>query len=98
MDTIYTISGGAWYRDSLNAVATFMQSSGWETIASIAGTLSVVATAIAYIKGRDLMLYMKWMGALVLVTSVLINVKRRCRLSICPRPPRCIRWIMCRSV
>lgn len=76
MDTIYTISGGAWYRDSLNAVATFMQSSGWETIASIAGTLSVVATAIAYIKGRDLMLYMKWMGALVLVTSVLINVKR----------------------
>ena len=76
MDTIYTISGGVWYRDSLNAVATFMQSSGWETIASIAGTLSVVATAIAYIKGRDLMLFMKWMGALVLVTSVLISVKR----------------------
>ena len=28
MDTIYTISGGAWFRDSLNAVAAFTQSSG----------------------------------------------------------------------
>lgn len=76
MDTIYTISGGGWFRDSLNGVAAFMQSDDWSYLLAMATTLSVVATALAYIKGKDLMHMLKWAGAIVLVSGVLIGVKR----------------------
>ena len=46
MDTIYTISGGAWFRDSLNAVAAFTQSSGdWVYLIKMATILSVIIAA-----------------------------------------------------
>lgn len=86
MDTIYTISGGAWYRDSLNAIAAFMQSDDWTHLASVAATLSVLASTIAYIRGRDIMTFMTWAAALTLVTGVLIAVKRPVQVIDLSRP------------
>ena len=54
MDTIYTISGRAWFRDSLNAVAAFTQSSGdWVYLIKMATILSVIIAAITYVRTHD---------------------------------------------
>lgn len=77
MDTIYTISGGAWFRDSLNAVAAFTQSSGdWVYLIKMATILSVIIAAITYVRTHDLMTTLKWVAAFVLVTGVLLGSKR----------------------
>lgn len=76
MDTIYTISGGAWFRDSLNAIATFFQMNDWEHIVQMATVLSVVAAAMAYVRGKDLLTLFKWVASMVLITGVLVQVKR----------------------
>lgn len=76
MDTIYTITGGGWFRDSLNAIATFFQMKDWETIMKITAMISVVAAAMSYIRGKDVLTFIKWAAAMVLVTGVLIQIKR----------------------
>lgn len=76
MDVIYTISGGAWFQDSLNAVAAFIQSSTWSRMLIIATTLSVVVTAIDYVKKHDILSLLKWAGIFVFVTGILLGIKR----------------------
>jgi len=76
VDTIYTITGGGWFRDSLNAVATFFQMNDWRSVASMATTLSVVAAAMVWVRGKDILTFVRWAAAMVLVTGVLVGVKR----------------------
>lgn len=76
MDTIYTITGGGWFRDSLNAVATFFQMNDWRSVVSMATTLSVVAAAMVWVRGKDILTLVRWAAAMVLVTGVLVAVKR----------------------
>ena len=76
MDTIYTIMGGGWFRDSLNAVATFFQMNDWRSIVSMATTISVVAAAMVWVRGKDILTFVRWAAAMVLVTGVLVGVKR----------------------
>jgi conjugal transfer mating pair stabilization protein TraG len=76
MDTIYTISGGGWYRDSLNAIVSFMATADWLAMVSMATLLSVVVAAVGYIKGHDILGLVKWAATFVLVSGVLISVTR----------------------
>lgn len=76
MDVIYTTTGGAWFRDSFNAVAAFTSSNNWEVLVSMATTLSVCIAAIAYIRTHDLMSMVKWLMVFVMVGGVLLGIKR----------------------
>nr|WP_314688500.1 conjugal transfer mating-pair stabilization protein TraG [uncultured Pantoea sp.] len=76
MDTIYTIMGGGWFRDSLNAVATFFQMNDWRSIVSMATTISVVVAAMVWVRGKDILTFVRWAAAMVLVIGVLVGVKR----------------------
>lgn len=76
MDVIYTLSGGSWLQQLLNGVATFTQSSDFSRLVAMGTTLSVVITAVAYIGKKDLMLFVKWAAYLVLITGILLGVKR----------------------
>lgn len=76
MDVIYTITGGAWFRDSFNAVAAFTSSNNWEVLVSMATTLSVCIAVIAYIRTHDLMTMVKWAMVFVMVGGVLLGIKR----------------------
>lgn len=75
MNVIYTLTGGAWFRDSLNAIAAFTTSSNWQALLSMATILSVVVAAMAYIKGHDMMTLLKWAGIYTLVSGVLIAIR-----------------------
>lgn len=76
MDVIYTITGGAWFRDSLNAVAAFTQSSNWAALVYMATVLSVGVAAITYIRTHDLTTMIKWVIVFVMVSSILLGIKR----------------------
>lgn len=75
MDVIYTISGGAWFRDSLNAVAAFTQSDTGRSLITIGTVLSVVTCAVAWIRTHDIFTLVKWAMILTII-HVLINVTR----------------------
>jgi len=75
MDVIYTISGGEWFRDSLNAVAAFTQSDTGHSLMSMATVLSVVTCAIAWIRTHDIFTLLNWVFVFTAVT-VLIGVTR----------------------
>ena len=75
MDVIYTISGGEWFRDSLNAVAAFTQSETGHSLMKIATVLSVVTCAVAWIRTHDIFTLLKWAFVFTAVT-VLIGVTR----------------------
>jgi len=75
MDVIYTITGGAWFRDSLNAVAAFTQSDTGRSLITIGTVLSVVTCAVAWIRTHDIFTLVKWAMILTII-HVLINVTR----------------------
>lgn len=75
MDVIYTISGGAWFRDSLNAVAAFMQSDTGRSLMTVGTVLSVVTCAVAWIRTHDMLTLVKWAMILTIV-HVLVGVTR----------------------
>lgn len=49
---IYTIYGGDMWRQALNAVVTILGTSTWHTLLRIAGTFSVLAVMLSFIKAR----------------------------------------------
>ncbi len=86
MQVIYTISGGAWFRDSLNAIAAFVSSNNWYSLVIIATTISVVVTAFAYIKGRDIFTILKWAVIYVFITGIFIGIKKPVQVIDSSRP------------
>lgn len=86
MQVIYTISGGAWFRDSLNAIAAFVSSDSWHNLVMIATTLAVVVTAFAYIKGRDIFTLLKWAVIYVFITGIFIGIKKPVQIIDSSRP------------
>lgn len=75
MDVMYTYAGGAWFRDSFNAIAAFMMSDTWDSILVIAGIISVLVTAAAYVQSHNVFHMLSWAGIFVLIT-ILVGVKR----------------------
>lgn len=76
MDAIYVTTGGGLFRDSLNAVAAFTMSSNWAALIYMATVLSICVAAVAYIRTHDLTTMIKWVVAFVMVSGVLLGVKR----------------------
>lgn len=73
---IYTIYGGDMWRQALNAVVTILGTSTWHTLLRIAGTFSVLAAVLTFIKARNPLVFVQWLAVFMLVTSVLIVPKR----------------------
>ncbi|MFQ1718529.1 conjugal transfer mating pair stabilization protein TraG [Aeromonas veronii] len=76
MDAIYVTTGGGLFRDSLNAVAAFTMSSNWSAMLYMATVISILVAAVAYIRTHDLTTMLKWVVAFVMVSGVLLGVKR----------------------
>ncbi|EKH3107911.1 conjugal transfer mating pair stabilization protein TraG [Salmonella enterica] len=88
MDTIYTIAGGAWFQDSLNGVASFLDSRAGDALISMATAVSVIVGAATYIRTRNIMELVKWAGFYVLVIAVLIGDKRSVQIIDLSEPAR----------
>lgn len=75
VETIYTVAGGAWFQDTLNGVAAFFNSRAGDALITMATVVSVAVGAVTYIRTRNLMDVMKWVGFYVIVISVMIGDK-----------------------
>lgn len=73
---IYTIYGGGMWKSALDAVAAIFGTSTWSTLLRIAGTFSVLAVLLTFIKARNPMVFVHWLAVFMLVTTVLVVPKR----------------------
>lgn len=88
IDTIYTIAGGAWFQDTLNGVASFLDSRAGDALIAMATAVSVIVGATTYIRTRNIMDLVKWAGFYVLVIAVLIGDKRSVQIIDLSEPAR----------
>lgn len=88
IDTIYTIAGGAWFQDTLNGVASFLDSRAGDALIAMATAVSVIVGAATYIRTRNIMELVKWAGFYVLVIAVLIGDKRSVQIIDLSEPAR----------
>ncbi|EFH4853629.1 conjugal transfer mating pair stabilization protein TraG [Escherichia coli] len=88
IDTIYTIAGGAWFQDTLNGVASFLDSRAGDALIAMATAVSVIVGAATYIRTRNIMVLVKWAGFYVLVIAVLIGDKRSVQIIDLSEPAR----------
>jgi conjugal transfer mating pair stabilization protein TraG len=72
MQAIFTITGGGWLADTLNAVAAFTASATWGTLLKWAGMLSVVAVVWSWVQRRNIFTLLKWLAMIILVPGVLV--------------------------
>ena len=76
MDTIYTLTGGAWLANSLNAVAVLVSSATWATLLSWVSMLSVAVTTACWIQKRDVFVFLKWLVIMVFIPTLFIFSKK----------------------
>ncbi|TDN51484.1 conjugal transfer mating-pair stabilization protein TraG [Scandinavium goeteborgense] len=76
VDAIYTVAGGAWFKDSLNAVAAFFNGKAGDNLLAMSTSVSVCVGAVNYISSRNPLDLVKWCGFYVLIIAVLLGVKR----------------------
>ena len=75
MQVIYTITGGDWLADSLNAVAVLTASATWGTLIQWASIFSVLAVVWSWLQKKDILTFIKWVAVMVIVPGVLIANK-----------------------
>lgn len=75
MQVIYTITGGDWLADSLNAVAVLTASATWGTLIKWASIFSVLAVVWSWLQKKDVLTFIKWVAVMVIVPGVLIAGK-----------------------
>jgi conjugal transfer mating pair stabilization protein TraG len=73
---IYTIYGGGMWKSALDAVAAIFGTSTWSTLLRMAGTFSVLAVLLTFIKARNPMVFVHWLAVFMIVTTVLVVPKR----------------------
>lgn len=76
VDVIYAVAGGAWFKDSLNAVAAFFNSKAGDNLLAMATAVSICVGVVSYMKNHNMLELLKWCGFYVLVIGVLLGVKR----------------------
>lgn len=74
---IYVISNSHLFREGLNAVSAFCSSSGFQSATYIGALFGIVATAIAYVKQHDPLLFLKWFVIYFFVFNILLGVHQR---------------------
>ena len=72
---IYVISNAHLFREGLNAIALFCNSTGFNAATYMGALLGIVVTAIAYVKNHDPLVFLKWFVVYFLVFNVLLGVK-----------------------
>ncbi|TCZ24184.1 conjugal transfer mating-pair stabilization protein TraG [Pantoea agglomerans] len=75
MQVIYTITGGDWLADSLNAVAVLTASATWGTLIKWASIFSVLAVVWSWLQKKDVLTFIKWVAVMIIVPGVLIANK-----------------------
>src|SRR3990167_6378099 len=71
---IYVISNSHLFREGLNAVAAFCHSDGFRAATYMGALMGIVATAIAYVKQHDVILFLKWLVMYFFVFNILLGV------------------------
>lgn len=74
MQAIYVYTGGAWLRETINAIVVFMGTDSWTIIFRIAAALAVLAVAVSWVRRHDIMDMVGWAAVLTLM-SMLVNVR-----------------------
>lgn len=74
MQEIWVVAGGDWYRNVLNAIATFMQTENWRIIERMSVGFSVLIVAGSWIQKHNVMVLLGWAFSLTLV-SMLVLIK-----------------------
>lgn len=75
MQMIYTITGGDWLADSLDAVAVLTAAATWGTLIKWASIFSVLAVVWSWLQKKDVLTFIKWVAMMVIVPGVLIANK-----------------------
>ncbi|WP_313107955.1 conjugal transfer mating-pair stabilization protein TraG [Pseudescherichia vulneris] len=73
---IYTIYGGGMWKTALDAIVGILGHSTWGTLMRMAGTFSVLAVILAFVKSRNPMIFVQWLAIFMLVTTILVVPKR----------------------
>ncbi|PVZ84206.1 conjugal transfer protein TraG [Serratia sp. S1B] len=73
MTEIYTIAGGDWLRQCLNAVAAFMQTGAWAWMKNLAIALSTLFVVYLWIVHHDVMKIVGWIFTLLIVSILFIR-------------------------
>ncbi len=71
---IYMISNTDIFREGLNAVAAFCHSDGFRAATWIGLALGVIMTVMAYVKRRNIMVFLKWLVLYVFLFNILLGV------------------------
>jgi conjugal transfer mating pair stabilization protein TraG len=64
------------WKSALDAVVGILGTNSWHTLLRIAGTFSVLAVLMSFIKGRNPLVFVQWLAVFMFVTSILIVPKR----------------------
>ncbi len=75
MLTLYTPVGGALCQEALNAIATYIGTSTFQTGINIVTTLAVGAVSYRYIVGKHFDILLKWVVCTYIILFVLLGVK-----------------------
>ncbi|NCG53661.1 conjugal transfer mating-pair stabilization protein TraG [Serratia fonticola] len=73
MTEIYTIAGGDWLRQCLNAVAAFMQTGTWAWMRNLAVALSTLFVVYLWIVHHDVMKIVGWIFTLLFVSVLFMR-------------------------
>ena len=76
MIDIWTIAGGDMWRQAMNGMVTILGTSTYTSLLRIVGTFAVLGGAYTFIRHRDPMKVLSWLGVFVLLNSILLVPKR----------------------
>lgn len=68
---LYVIGGGDWMRETLNAVAAFMQTDGWAWIRRVGMLAGVYVLMVQWIRTHDMMHMLTWVFVMLFVGAAL---------------------------
>jgi conjugal transfer mating pair stabilization protein TraG len=71
---IYVISNSDMFREGLNAIAAFCRSAAFKNLTWIGAAIGITATAFAYLKQHDVMVFLKWVIGYFFVFNILLGV------------------------
>lgn len=71
--SLYVIGGGDWMRETLNAVAAFMQTDGWDWIRRVGMLAGVYVLMVQWIRTHDMMHMLTWGFVMLFVGAALTS-------------------------
>ena len=72
---MYVISNGELAREALNAVVTLLRTNTFVTAIKISVLFSILAAALSYIRGRDIVIFARWFVIYFGITTIMLGPK-----------------------